>query len=52
MFTNLEIFDKKKSKRNPKIQKKNILDEGFFWLLWVTKHPVIIVQYKWLSVLG
>jgi len=30
MFTNLEIFDKKKSKRNPKIQKKNILGEEFF----------------------
>jgi len=30
MFTNLEIFDKRKSKRNPKIQKKNILGEGFF----------------------
>ena len=39
MFIDLEIFDQKKSKRNPKIQKKNILSEGC-----VTEHPVVIVQ--------
>jgi len=32
MFIDLEIFDQKKFKRNPKIQKKNISSEGFFWL--------------------